>query len=270
MRLAAATRLLKRLRHGGSSWLAATLRDRIHPAHPTFSSAAAAVLGGSTALEIGGPSRLFRPRGGLPAYAWLNRIDNVNFAAATAWEHTLRDGGEFPFHPAKPVGRQYLREASALTGFADAAYDAVLSSHCLEHLANPLAALREWHRVVRPGGHLLLALPDPARTFDHRRPVTKLAHLVSDFKKQSSEDDLTHLDEVLSLHDLKLDPAAGSATAFEARCRDNLRHRCLHHHLFDLDLIRSALDETGWQTLAAEKLAPLHLVAFARRPDSSP
>ena len=270
MRFTPATLLLQRLRHGGPSWIVGTLRERIHPARPTFSSAASTALQTRSALEIGGPSRLFRPRGGLPAYAWLNRIDNINFAAATAWETSLRDGGEFLFHPTKPPGRQYLREASALTGFADAAYDTLISSHCLEHLANPLAALREWHRVVRPGGHLLLALPDPARTFDHRRPVTKLAHLVSDFEKQTSEDDLTHLEEVLALHDLDLDPAAGCATAFEARCRDNLRHRCLHHHVFDLDLLRSALAETGWQTLAAEKLAPLHLVAFARRPDSSP
>ena len=262
-------RILHRLRHGGLSWLAGALRDRILPHSPSFLVAAASSFTRRSALEIGGPSRLFRPRGGLPAYAWRNRIDNVNFAAATAWESALHDGGPFHFHPAKPPGRQFLREAYALTGIAEASYDAVLSSHCLEHLANPLAALREWRRIVRPGGHLLLALPDPARTFDHRRPVTKLAHLVSDYKKQTSEDDLTHLEEVLALHDLDLDPAAGSATAFEARCRDNLRHRCLHHHVFDLDLLRSALDETGWQTLAAEKLAPLHLVAFARRPDSS-
>jgi SAM-dependent methyltransferase len=261
-------RLFNRLRHGGIRWLAAALRERVAPSHPSFHFSAKSALRNGAALEIGGPSRLFRPRGGLPAYAWLSRVDNVNFAAATAWENDLRDGGEFHFHPAKPPGRQFLREASVLSDLPDGAYDVVLSSHCLEHLADPLRALSEWRRVVRPGGHLLVAVPDPSRTFDHRRPLTTLPHLVSDFQRQTTEDDLSHLDEVLALHDLARDPAAGSRIEFEARCRDNLRHRCLHHHVFDLALLRDSLAESGWETVAVEKLAPLHLVAWARRPAS--
>lgn len=35
----------------------------------------------------------------------------------------------------------------------------VLSSHCLEHVENDIEALREFHRVLRPGGHLLLDVP---------------------------------------------------------------------------------------------------------------
>ena len=269
MSAAGLSRLLGRLRHGGLSWLAAALRERVVPARTSFHSSAATVLRNGSALEIGGPSRLFRVRGGVPAYAWLSRVDNINFASATAWETGLRDGGDFPFHPAKPPGRQLLREASALVGVPDGAYDALISSHCLEHLADPLRALREWRRVVRPGGHMVVAVPDPVLTFDHRRPVTTLPHLVSDFERQTGEHDLSHLDEVLSLHDLRLDPAAGTRPEFERRCRDNFRHRCLHHHVFDLALLEASLSKAGWEVLAAEKLAPLHLVAWARKPEVS-
>jgi hypothetical protein len=262
-------RLLQRLRHGGPRWLLEVMRERLHPARPRFHDAAAAALLAGRALEIGGPSRLFRHRGGLPAYAWLDRIDNVNFSGATAWETDLRDEGAFRFHPAKPPGRQFLREASALTRIANAGYDAILSSHCLEHLADPLSALKEWRRVARPGGHLLLALPDPSRTFDHRRPVTSLEHLLADQENAIDEGDLTHLDEILALHDLRLDPAAGTRPEFEKRCRENIRHRCLHHHVFDLALIKASLAEAGWEVLGAEKLAPLHLVAWARKPEVS-
>lgn len=256
--------LLQRLRHGDFAWLVGAARDRLAPARPSFYATSQTAIDHRHGLEIGGPSRLFRPRGGLPAYAWAGRLDNVNFAAATAWESGLHDGGQFRFNPARPPGRQYLREATALAGLDDAAYDFLLSSHCLEHVANPLAALREWRRITRPGGHLLLVLPNPVHTFDHRRPLTTLTHLRTDFARNTGEDDLTHLDEILALHDLRRDPGAGSRARFETRAHANPRHRCLHHHVFDLALIHAALAETGWHVIATEALAPLHLVGWAQ------
>jgi len=43
---------------------------------------------------------------------------------------------------------------------AGAAYDYVYSSHCLEHLADPPTALGEWWSMVKPGGTLMLVVPD--------------------------------------------------------------------------------------------------------------
>ena len=43
--------------------------------------------------------------------------------------------------------------------FADGSQDAVFSSHCLEHIANYRQALREWFRVLKPGGHLVIVVP---------------------------------------------------------------------------------------------------------------
>ena len=217
------------------------------------------------ALEIGGPSRVFGARGMLPVYPRLARVDNINFAAETAWEQSLRDGSPFLCQPGRSAGTQWLREATALEQLADHRYDLVLSSHCLEHVANPLAALREWRRVTRPDGRLVLVLPDREKTFDHRRPVTTLAHLRDDCAARIGEDDRTHIDEVIALHDRTRDPAAGSAEEFRARCEQNAVNRCLHHHVFDLELAAAALRETGWEPLALEKARPLHLVAFARK-----
>ena len=39
-------------------------------------------------------------------------------------------------------------------------YDFVHSSHCLEHMVNPVAALGNWIRICRPGGHLVITVPD--------------------------------------------------------------------------------------------------------------
>jgi predicted SAM-dependent methyltransferase/ADP-heptose:LPS heptosyltransferase len=44
--------------------------------------------------------------------------------------------------------------------FADGSLDFCFSSHLLEHLDDTEAALAEWWRVIRPGGHLVLYLPD--------------------------------------------------------------------------------------------------------------
>ena len=43
--------------------------------------------------------------------------------------------------------------------FEDSRFDIVVSSDVLEHIENDSEALREWHRVLKPGGKLLLFVP---------------------------------------------------------------------------------------------------------------
>ncbi len=44
--------------------------------------------------------------------------------------------------------------------FADGAFDFAICSEVLEHLADDSAGLRELHRVLRPGGTLMVSVPD--------------------------------------------------------------------------------------------------------------
>jgi len=46
--------------------------------------------------------------------------------------------------------------------YKDSVTETVFSSHTLEHLDDPQAALREWWRLIVPGGHLILYLPHKA------------------------------------------------------------------------------------------------------------
>lgn len=48
--------------------------------------------------------------------------------------------------------------------FADGSFDFVVTSHLIEHLKNPRAAIREWLRVVRPGGFVCLIVPNTLYT----------------------------------------------------------------------------------------------------------
>jgi SAM-dependent methyltransferase len=64
----------------------------------------------------------------------------------------------------------------------DSSLDFVLSSHLIEHVADPIGALVEWHRVLRNGGLLFLRAPDQRGTFDRHRQRTTLEHLVADHR----------------------------------------------------------------------------------------
>lgn len=63
-------------------------------------------------------------------------------------------------------------------------------------------------------------------------PATTIEHIKNDYEDDASESDLTHLDEVLSLHDLSRDPGAGTAEQFRNRCLNNTKFRAIHHHVF--------------------------------------
>ncbi len=45
--------------------------------------------------------------------------------------------------------------------FESSQFDLVVSSECIEHTADPLKAIDEMCRVVRPGGYLILTTPNP-------------------------------------------------------------------------------------------------------------
>jgi SAM-dependent methyltransferase len=48
--------------------------------------------------------------------------------------------------------------------FADESFDTVILSHTLEHVPNPLVTLHEVQRILRPGGALILWLPNEEST----------------------------------------------------------------------------------------------------------
>lgn len=62
--------------------------------------------------------------------------------------------------------------------FKDNELDYVVSSHVIEHFKNPLVALREWYRVIKPGGYIFTICPHKDRTFDYLKPRTTLKELI--------------------------------------------------------------------------------------------
>ena len=220
------------------------------------------LLSGRHALEIGGPTELFAYDGSLPIYPVLGGVDNCLFSSDTVW--TGKVDHRFYYDARKRQGTQFFCEATSLKPIADASYDCVLASHSLEHTTNPIKALTQFRRVLKPGGLVLVVLPQKKETFDWRRPVTPLSHMVSDYAHNVPEDDLTHLPEILALHDMQRDDAKITPEQFRQRCSRNYEFRIMHHHTFDAASAAALIEFASFQILQLETVKPYHIIILAR------
>jgi SAM-dependent methyltransferase len=220
-------------------------------------------LQGKRSLEIGGPSALLARDGPVPVYDVLASLDNVLFSTNTIWTGGVREGGDFFYQIGKRPGTQFICEAVALQSIQSSGYESVLACHCLEHIANPLRALAEWKRVLKDEGLLLLVLPHKDGTFDWRRPATPLAHMMADYENAMGDDDLTHLSEILALHDLSRDREAGTKEQFRERCLANYVNRAMHHHVFDTRTALATVDQAGFRVVRVDTLKPHHIIILA-------
>lgn len=218
---------------------------------------------GKRGLEIGGPSPMFHANKLIPVYDRCASIDDCNFSSQTIWS----SNSDLETFGAR-FGKQFVSEACDLSQIPNGEYDFLLASHVLEHVANPLRALGEWSRVVVPGGALLVLVPDKRNSFDHRRPYTSFSHIASDFQKCTSEDDLEHVEEVVKLHDLGLDPEAGSPAQFRDRCLRNSSVRAVHHHVFSPEVLIEMFSFLKLFVISISIERPYHIIVLARRADS--
>ncbi|MEA4937871.1 MAG: methyltransferase domain-containing protein [Paludibacter sp.] len=203
-------------------------------------------------IEIGGPSRMFTYKGLIPIYKVIKSLDGCNYSAQTIWEKS-KSGKSKDKYSCFKEGTQYISDATDLSQIPDEKYDFIISSNCLEHIANPFKALKEWLRVIKKDGLILLVLPNKDFCFDRNRPVTQFSHLLDDYENNTQEDDLTHLEEIVSLHDLEMDKQAGTLEQFKARSLKNIENRALHHHIFDLELLREIYDYFNLEVLRTDQ-----------------
>lgn len=65
--------------------------------------------------------------------------------------------------PVTPDTRRFDLEqgdANVVSQHVKEQFDFVYSSHCLEHMHEPRAAILDWWKLVRPGGYLFVMVPD--------------------------------------------------------------------------------------------------------------
>jgi len=78
------------------------------------------------------------------------------------------------------VEADIIDNGETLATIASASQDFVIAAHMLEHTEDPIDTLKNWERVLKPGGILYLALPNKKYTFDIDRELTTFEHLEND------------------------------------------------------------------------------------------
>lgn len=108
----------------------------------------------------------------VPPAARVTYLDRFSVEGLRAQYPTLRDV------ELVPVG--IVADGEHLTGVADEAHDFIIARHFLEHCQDPIGTLKNFFRILKPGGIVYLTIPDKRYTFDKPRAVTSLAHLWQD------------------------------------------------------------------------------------------
>ena len=83
-------------------------------------------------------------------------------------------------------------DGETLTSLPNDSCDFVIANHVLEHTRNPIGAIKNMFRVLKPDGILYLALPDKRFTFDSARAVTSYEHLKRDYFESPDWSDAEH------------------------------------------------------------------------------
>jgi len=176
---------------------------------------------------------------------------------------------KFPYFGNERCTADFEGEAIALP-FKSNSLEYVASSHVLEHVANPIKALVEWHRVLRPGGIIYMVVPDRRYTWDRYRTPTPVDHFFQDFTTGTSAIDGTHIDEFVS----NLDWSTYSPTTPSERVaveKEALRNAYwsavregkeinIHFHVFEPENLRALIESAGATPLVGVRWELVDLV----------
>jgi len=122
-------------------------------------------------LEIGG---LHQPLA-MPPHARVRYVDRMRT------EELRREYTELAEWDLVEV--DVVDDGERLETIAPESQDFIVANHFLEHCQDPIGTIETHLGKLKPGGVLFYAVPDKRYTFDFRRPVTPLEHMVADYEQ---------------------------------------------------------------------------------------
>lgn len=108
------------------------------------------------------------------------KVESGFFEKYLSGDHVLdigfagHDGSGQPIVPnAIGVDMSYPGYDGTRLPFDDVSQDAIYSSHCYEHIADHIGALRDWHRVLKVGGFIVIVVPH-SHLFERREAMPSI------------------------------------------------------------------------------------------------
>ena len=161
--------------------------------------------------------------------------------------------------------QQVTDDATTLRKFDNASLDFVVGMHVLEHTTNFLGAVEQWVRVTKPGGLILIGLPDACdpewNTGESLRLAAEPEHYVADYKRHEEGYHLAEgavylhgIDKPraaqwnakLSANGLKLSDVPAGVTDGEnirsVLAKDGKTPLVMHQHVWTKDTLRRTLE----------------------------
>jgi predicted SAM-dependent methyltransferase len=180
---------------------------------------------------------------------------DVRFADAFSYE-SLK-AVMYPGQQAHDLIRpDYVTDIKTLAGIPEASLDFIVACHVIEHTNNPLAAINSCYRALKPGGSLVLVVPDMTKTFDSKRALTTLAHLIEDYEKPSLERDRGHYEE---FYRKAFEMPAGS-NLLEYASQKQAEGGDIHYHTWTYEsfeeLVEWCAQKQGWAVEFAHPTLP--------------
>lgn len=134
-----------------------------------------------------------------------------------------------------------IDDGERLTTIPEASQDFIVANHFLEHCENPIGTIETHLGKLKPGGILFYAVPDKRYTFDSRRPVTPIEHMVADYEQGPERSRREHYDEWARLVVTEDGESEQEQTAKARRLED--QKYSIHMHVWtQAEFLRLVLD----------------------------
>jgi len=169
-----------------------------------------------------------------------------------------------PAHELVPL--DHVGDSSDLSKYADGSKDFLIANHVLEHMHDPIAAIKEWSRILRPNGTMLLTVPNyRGNEYDFAGTPTTIEHLIEDHEHHAGPSDARnrlHYEEFVAAAEI-----ARSHPSFHDRVNeliaadDRIHFHAYTSKLLEL-LVEAASERSTYRLKLIDKFAHMFCYEF--------
>jgi predicted SAM-dependent methyltransferase len=133
-----------------------------------------------------------------------------------------------------------VADVEDLSSLPDESEDFVIANHVLEHTEDPIRTIKGFCRILRPGGHIVLAIPDKRESqLDLHRPLTTMSHLIQDHEMGPHLSRRAHYLEFVEYADKKT-----GEELYQHAYASDAANRSLHFHVWTAETFLEFMSRT--------------------------